>query len=323
MSENKLSCCVVRDLLPLYIEGLTEEETTAMVREHLQTCSPCKKIAEDMCRQIPVERAPKRALAFLKKVKRTRVVAAALTVLIALWCIWWLYDQEFHYSNTDAGRLEAIEDCFEVSSGTKYYEIEKGTPLRVLGYQQSENDLFIAYAADNEEHIHGIVYLTKGLNGKYRCLNSSRDPFSYTCGVMGTEVPGEKGKEIFAFIGDNCRDIYSIETTYYVYLKGSEDLTTYKMAYEITEADFLWLMELDQVEKELGIAEGELNRILYTEITFFDKTGKDVTVQYKDEGVIGNWSGGSGKAETFLLYVYIALVAILGTLFTAYFLRRD
>ena len=34
--RNNLDCCVVRDLLPAYLEGLTEEETSAQVRAHLE-----------------------------------------------------------------------------------------------------------------------------------------------------------------------------------------------------------------------------------------------------------------------------------------------
>ena len=33
--EHKLDCCVVRDLRPAYLEGLTEEETTRQVEAHL------------------------------------------------------------------------------------------------------------------------------------------------------------------------------------------------------------------------------------------------------------------------------------------------
>ena len=35
MSEHKLDCCVVRDLLPAYVEELTEADTAAQVKEHL------------------------------------------------------------------------------------------------------------------------------------------------------------------------------------------------------------------------------------------------------------------------------------------------
>ena len=34
----KLPCAVVRDLLPLYAENLTEDETKKLVDEHLESC---------------------------------------------------------------------------------------------------------------------------------------------------------------------------------------------------------------------------------------------------------------------------------------------
>ena len=38
-----LPCAVVRDLLPSYVEGLTEAETTAAVKNHLESCESCRK----------------------------------------------------------------------------------------------------------------------------------------------------------------------------------------------------------------------------------------------------------------------------------------
>ena len=83
MAEHKLDCCVVRDLLPAYLESLTEPETTAQVKAHLAECPGCQKTAEDMKAAVPVEKAPKRALRFLKRVKRTRLIAAALSAVLS------------------------------------------------------------------------------------------------------------------------------------------------------------------------------------------------------------------------------------------------
>lgn len=61
MNEHKLDCCVVRDLLPSYLEELTEPETTTMVKEHLDGCPACSALEQDMRCHLPVEPAPKRA----------------------------------------------------------------------------------------------------------------------------------------------------------------------------------------------------------------------------------------------------------------------
>ena len=90
MFENNLDCCVVRDLIPSYLEELTEAETSAMVKEHIEHCEACRQFENDMRVQVQIEKAPKRALKFLKRVKRTRLMAATLAAIVALLCMWWL-----------------------------------------------------------------------------------------------------------------------------------------------------------------------------------------------------------------------------------------
>ena len=135
MRETNLDCCVVRDLLPSYLEELTETETSAMVREHIEHCAACRQLEEDMRRQVPIEKAPQRALRFLKRVKRTRLIAAILSALVALFCIGWLYDLEFHYANTEAGRLEAVCDYIPSPEGNTISGVEAGTPVRAVSWQ--------------------------------------------------------------------------------------------------------------------------------------------------------------------------------------------
>ena len=47
MKENK-ECKIVQDLLPNYIEKLTNEETNKFIEEHLKNCEDCKKNYDDM-----------------------------------------------------------------------------------------------------------------------------------------------------------------------------------------------------------------------------------------------------------------------------------
>lgn len=49
MRETNLDCCVVRDLLPSYLEELTETETSAMVREHIEHCAACRRPPKILC----------------------------------------------------------------------------------------------------------------------------------------------------------------------------------------------------------------------------------------------------------------------------------
>lgn len=326
MSEHKLDCCVVRDLLPSYVEELTEPETAAQVKEHLAGCPDCRKVEESMRSGLSaVERAPKPSLTFLKRVKRTRLIAAVLTVVLALWCIWWLYDtQAYHYPNTEAGRLEAVEDYVPSAPNSTIRHVVDGDPLRVLGWVEDGNMLYVAYAADNADNVHGILRMERGLNGKYWPVSSSMSPFPYTAGIDAQSISAGNGDGwLFFLVGDSCRDIWSAEITYGVSLEGTDRLQYYAATYEIAEPDFLWRMDYARLEDELSIPAGTMTEVFVEEIILYDKDGQDVTEQYKDPTVEQSWSGGKSTAERFLLYVYIAIVIGLAAIFVRYFLRRD
>ena len=38
----KLDCCVVRDLLPLYVENMVSDQTAEQIKQHLAECSDCQ-----------------------------------------------------------------------------------------------------------------------------------------------------------------------------------------------------------------------------------------------------------------------------------------
>lgn len=321
--DHKLDCCVVRDLLPAYIEELTEEETTARVREHLEGCEACQSLERDMRAQVPLEKVPRRALNFLKRVKRTRLIAAGVTLALALWCIWWLYDAEFHYPNTDAGRLAAVEDYItEPEDSSMNHDLKVGTPFQVIAWQEAHGKLFIFYKADNPHNVHGIIELTRGINGKYRTDHASMDPFPYTAGVMVSSISGRNQDwDLIAIAGDNCREIYSVAVNYMVYdaAEGREVLSS-ELVYPISDINFLWLLEPENVQKQLGQS-GVYVRPW--DVRFLDGDGNDITEQYRDDSVEQNWSGGKSTAEQFLLYVYIGIAAVLGAVFIRYFLGKD
>ncbi len=326
MCEHKLACCVVRDLLPSYLEDLTEPETTALVRAHLDSCASCRQTAQAMRAQVPVERAPKRALGFLRRIRRTRLLAAVLTVLLTLFVMGWLYDQEYHYPNTEAGRLAAVEELVpSPADDTIQPTVAEGTPLRVLAYTEQDNLLYIAYAAQNTDRVHGILTLARGWNGKYSLLSLSMDPFPYSAGVMWLDLSNasDEGQTLYALMGDNCREIYQVRVAYQVEQAGSEALDTYEAVYPISEVNFLWLFDADTLKQELGIEDPQTARIVSADVSLLDQDGNDVTAQYEDQTVTDNWGAGKGTAERFLLYVYLGIVALLGVVFVRYFLHLD
>lgn len=82
----KISCNIIKDLLPLYIESLESEETRICIDEHLSECDACKKELEQMQRTDILVASTD--IEPLKKIKRAlqkkKAVAVAFSVILTL-----------------------------------------------------------------------------------------------------------------------------------------------------------------------------------------------------------------------------------------------
>ena len=82
----KITCDIIKDLLPLYAEGLASVDTVELVAEHISTCENCKEVLNEMSSTTPIpfdsDAAP------LKKIRaalqKQRVVTVLLSVLVSL-----------------------------------------------------------------------------------------------------------------------------------------------------------------------------------------------------------------------------------------------
>lgn len=88
MNKN-LSCEIIRDLLPSYIDHVLSDASIQAVEEHVRECEECAKILADM--RLPEETVQEklqqeREINYLKKVKRRHrlVVCGILTVVVLL-----------------------------------------------------------------------------------------------------------------------------------------------------------------------------------------------------------------------------------------------
>ncbi|MGN0735265.1 MAG: zf-HC2 domain-containing protein [Anaerovoracaceae bacterium] len=102
-TNYKINCNIIRDILPLYVDGVASEDTSALVEEHLTECEACRQEAERMKAHLSlpdsgeVEKAEARIIKdfgkeFRKKSRINAIKAAGsfLLVAIAAWIINWL-----------------------------------------------------------------------------------------------------------------------------------------------------------------------------------------------------------------------------------------
>jgi hypothetical protein len=88
-------CKIVEDLLPLYMEGLVNEENNKLVEEHLLTCDKCKQMYDEMKKGLVVETAeaklPKiedKALAITNKIfKYQNLLKLSLCAIMMIFAV--------------------------------------------------------------------------------------------------------------------------------------------------------------------------------------------------------------------------------------------
>ncbi len=69
---SKVSCNVIRDLLPLDIDGVVSEDSKRLVEEHLEGCEECRREKEKLEQAVPVAAPdPPESGAAIKKLKKS------------------------------------------------------------------------------------------------------------------------------------------------------------------------------------------------------------------------------------------------------------
>ena len=79
-------CEVIRDLLPLYVDGVASEESCALIEEHLKDCADCREYLKLLQEDLPdiSEAAFADEAASLKKIKSKMLRNRILIVLVTL-----------------------------------------------------------------------------------------------------------------------------------------------------------------------------------------------------------------------------------------------
>lgn len=83
-------CNIIRDLLPSYIDGLTNEETNQYVEEHIKECNECKTVLENMKKMLETETTDKNSKEvkyfkkYNKKMKTLKITLLAILLIFVL-----------------------------------------------------------------------------------------------------------------------------------------------------------------------------------------------------------------------------------------------
>lgn len=86
--NEKIPCNIIHDLLPLYVDGLTTEETNGYIKEHLEKCSDCQEeysvYKKELATLEPITSdTEKKEVAYLKKINLFQKASLILGAIIS------------------------------------------------------------------------------------------------------------------------------------------------------------------------------------------------------------------------------------------------
>lgn len=166
-SIDLISCDVVQDLLPSYIDKISSEATNTLVENHLRKCKVCKKTLEDMNKGTydKIIKSQTEQIDYLKRYRKQLLKAIILTIEIMIILVGsltiFLYYAEF---SIDVNKV-----------GFSYSRLDNTSSSECVLFDLSNsNGLFISYTTSEvfEEDGNKSVYIN--FLGKYNfsCPNS-------------------------------------------------------------------------------------------------------------------------------------------------------
>lgn len=81
---SKTNCNIIKDILPLYVDGVVSDETKSFVEEHLAACPDCVAEAERLEQSIEVPASKKVTFAEVTVIKKAKKKIFNKKVLVAL-----------------------------------------------------------------------------------------------------------------------------------------------------------------------------------------------------------------------------------------------
>lgn len=113
----KISCNVVKDLLPLYAEDLASQDSRNLVEAHICTCEDCKTLLNTMEKPTPIPAEP--SMDSLNKVKKTIRRRRILSVMAAVMAVITIASAVFTYMFTpfQLTMEQALDDFYVREDG--------------------------------------------------------------------------------------------------------------------------------------------------------------------------------------------------------------
>ncbi len=316
--NKKITCNIVQDLLPNYIEKLNSDDSNAVIEEHLSDCVECTEVYEQMITDLgTAEKIPVIELKFLKKIKRTRLLAAALCIVITLGLSYLLYASEYKYTNDKSNLSAAIT---EYTSPFRH-----AVDAYVLETKEVDGLLIVTFKDQTRTNVNGVAFLNKGINQRYRIIRANIKTSEHSA-VVQIFRERIKDEPVYIVSGYNLSDeIKQYGLSYATYKNpgyASADRVWQAVQFDVENSQFFEIYPSEEMDAQV---KRESNETLYNyhliSSALYNADGIEITDDFSIKvSEIDKVSCGIGTAEREMLYVFIAIVVLIGSIMTRYFL---
>jgi len=163
--KSKLKCEVVKDLLPIYLDGIASEVTNREVKDHLEECPDCTASYEVMNTPDRIAKSTARTkIKFLKRIKRKHLITTNVCVLCAVVILVVLYqvNEYLHILSQPVSTIDvAISDIYLLSNGNVICKVTISDDLPY--YENGSHSAF----SINDDTMYGATHMQYSLYSKY------------------------------------------------------------------------------------------------------------------------------------------------------------
>lgn len=186
MKQNeKRDCKIVQDLLPNYIEKLTDEVTNEFIEKHIATCKECRAILRDMNGEVKLEHIDQdNEIKYLKgvnkRVKMTIAIISLIVIIIASCVSIYIYNKsKIQVSNYTFLKAEYVrEDKEKTVDGNVY-----STLIAVIGPNGKCKSVRVVEKGYTENAIQEQSKITNKTKNFYSNVSIVNDELHYNTNI--------------------------------------------------------------------------------------------------------------------------------------------
>lgn len=258
-------------------------------------------------------------LIFLKKIKRTRQLAAVLCIVLTVVLSWLIYTSKYNFTNEKSHLAAGIAEFIA--------PFEPSVDAYILETKEFDGILVATFKDKEKANVNGVAVLIKGFNQRYRIISASLRSSDYSS-VLQIFPVTIKNEPNYVLSGFNLSDevkYYGLDFLAYTNpVDFAKDRVREVIKFDVENQQFLEIFSAEELKSHF---ESSINDVLYNPrlvaTSMYDADGREITSTFKIKEDLGNQMRANiGKADLFLLYVLIAIVMGLGVIFTRYFLTE-